>query len=289
MLKIIDSKALSVIFFLSFSLSFAQNSFEEVYHFSQHLKDIEAFKEGAHFLGQKVPQFSSDQQDSLYYLKGLFHYELKEIPMSISAFNSINRLDEKSYAHAKLLSSFQLAYEGSYDDAKFIDTISFKSPLYQELSNTLRSGIALLERDFDSFDLLQGTFSSSFYQVAGTQKQLQLNYTGLQKAKKKSPGIAGVMSAIIPGSGKFYVGKVGQGYTTLLISTILALQSREAYKKDGLSSTRFKIFSGIFGLVYIANIWGSVVSVKTYQIEVNETYDQAILLNMHVPLRTIFD
>ncbi|MEQ9008361.1 MAG: hypothetical protein RLP12_10785, partial [Ekhidna sp.] len=76
---------------------------------------------------------------------------------------------------------------------------------------------------------------------------------------------------------------------TLLLSTIVGLQVREAYLKDGSNSTRFKIYSGIFTALYVANIWGSVVSVKIYKSEINDTYDEAILLNMHVPLRTIFD
>ena len=263
--------------------------FQESYGFLLHLQNNGSYNEGVHFLSRISDDFTGGKSDTLSYLMGIFHYEMKNIDESILAFKQVGRANPSYYAQSKLLSSFQYAYKGSYDEAAFIDTLDFHMPLYNELKITELAGVSLLTRNFSAFQHYSGQFTGGFYQLKGIQEKLLLNKEGLMKVKNKSSIKAGVLSGLMPGLGKFYLGKVGEGYLTLLLSTVLALQVREAYIKDGASSARFKIFSGIFGAVYIANIWGSAVAVKVYKREINDTYDEAILINMHIPLRTVFD
>lgn len=255
-----------------------------------HLNDLGQYQEGVYFIDKTIADAPPSLKDSLFYYAGLFNYQLKQIDKSIEAFGKVGRSSDRFYTHSKFLTAFQLAYSGKYERARELEELSFKgSPLMEELKLFELAGIALLDRDFGTFETYSSGFTNDFYQLSGMEEKLNLNKEGLLKAKQKSPLAAGILSGIVPGAGKFYVGKIGEGYTTLLISTILGLQVREAYKKDGVSSARFKLFTGLFGVVYVANIWGSVISVKTYKREIDETYDQAILVNMHVPLRTIFD
>ena len=85
-----------------------------------------------------------------------------------------------------------------------------------------------------------------------------------------------------------YVEKPGQGIYQLIIATILGLQTWESYRKDGAESARFIIYGSLFTSFYIGNIWGSTIGVKLYKNEIKKTVDNAILLDMHIPLRTLF-
>ena len=86
-----------------------------------------------------------------------------------------------------------------------------------------------------------------------------------------------------------YAGKVGQGIAGLLSTSLFGLQAYEAYRKDGLNSARFIIFGGLFSAFYVANIWGSVFTVKLRRDEFNNAVNKAILVDLHIPLRTIFN
>ncbi|WP_421763339.1 hypothetical protein [Ekhidna sp.] len=291
MQKTIRLKKISFIFvFLTTYMAPGQDSFQKNYDFLQHLDKIEAYKEGIFFIEKSINKYDGTKRDTLNYLSGHFNYSIKNINESIQSFKMVEQQSNSLFIRSQFFIGFQYAYLRKYDSAKVLSTLNVNNDSFlNELKSVELASISLLERDFESFDTYSQNFSGSYYQLTNTEERLKLNKEGLLKVKKKSPALAGVLSGVLPGAGKFYVGKAGEGYLTLLLSTIMGLQLREAYKKDGINSTRFKIYSGLFGAIYVANIWGSVLSVKIYKKEVNETYDEAILLNMHVPLRTIFD
>lgn len=53
---------------------------------------------------------------------------------------------------------------------------------------------------------------------------------------EKSPGFAGTLSAIIPGTGSFYVGRYGEGALTFFVTALLIVGAVDAFEddKDGL-------------------------------------------------------
>lgn len=279
----------SLSFFFLFSFAHCQKSFDRYYDFLLHLNSLESYKEGIHAIDLNLSEFTGSRVDSLFYMKGVFHYKLKESDESISALQKVNRVSPELGAHSIFLSTFQNAYRSDLTAAKTLEQKEFSDELWTELKLTELAGIALLERDVNKYELYKNQYSSQFFQLEGARENLALNKEGILKIKKKSAFKAGLLSGLIPGMGKFYIGKIGEGYTTLLISTILGLQVREAYVKGGSSSARFKLFTGLFSMVYIANIWGSVVSVKIHKRDTNDALDEAILLNMHIPIRTIFN
>jgi hypothetical protein len=101
--------------------------------------------------------------------------------------------------------------------------------------------------------------------------------------------VAGLLSAVVPGAGKVYAGQLGQGVAIFLQNSIFALQAWEGYRKDGPRSARFLIYSGLFTVFYIGNVWGSVLSVQIKRQEMYERINNQILFDMHIPLRTIFN
>jgi len=82
--------------------------------------------------------------------------------------------------------------------------------------------------------------------------------------KKKSPALAGIMSGLVPGTGRFYTKDWKDGLVSLFFIGTMAFQSARGFSKSGVNSTRGWIY-GTVGLgFYLGNIHGSVVSAKNY-------------------------
>jgi hypothetical protein len=84
------------------------------------------------------------------------------------------------------------------------------------------------------------------------------------KVKKKSPAVAGLMSAIVPGTGRFYARDWRDGIVSTIFTSIMAFQSYRGFSKSGVESTRGWIYGAVGLGFYLGNIHGSVVSAKNY-------------------------
>jgi tetratricopeptide (TPR) repeat protein len=84
------------------------------------------------------------------------------------------------------------------------------------------------------------------------------------KVKKKSPAVAGLMSAIVPGTGRFYARDWRDGIVSMIFTSIMAFQSYRGFSKSGVESTRGWIYGAVGLGFYLGNIHGSVVSAKNY-------------------------
>jgi len=90
--------------------------------------------------------------------------------------------------------------------------------------------------------------------------------------KTKKPWLAGIFSAIIPGTGKFYTGNYKDGIFSLLVVGGTAFQAYRGFNKDGLSATSGWIFGAVATGFYAGNVYGSIKSAQVY----NENYWLAI-------------
>ena len=82
--------------------------------------------------------------------------------------------------------------------------------------------------------------------------------------KPKKPWVAVMMSAILPGSGKFYTGNFKDGIFSFLVVGGTAFQAYRGFNKDGVSSTSGWIFSGLATGFYAGNMYGSAKSAHVY-------------------------
>lgn len=232
---------------------------------------------------------TEDSQDSINFYKGKVFYldqDLSEATIHFSKINIAHPFYRQSLYYNAFCKSHIGEYQSALDDLK---QISPADSLHFSLKTLEQSGIYLLNRDLSSFDQLSQDFNGRYYQTS-TQEQSLLNIRNdLRARKNKSPLIAGVLSAAIPGMGRIYAGKTGLGIGTLLTSAVFALQTWEGYKKDGVKSARFIIFGSIFSIFYVGNIWGSAFTVKISNAEFNEAVNHKILVDMHIPLRSIFN
>ena len=92
----------------------------------------------------------------------------------------------------------------------------------------------------------------------------------------KSEALAGVLSAIIPGSGKMYVGEWGDGITALLVTGLLAFLAYDNFMAN--HNTRAWIFTGLGSFFYAGNIYGSIASAQIFNARINFEFKEGLNL-----------
>jgi len=92
----------------------------------------------------------------------------------------------------------------------------------------------------------------------------------------KSPALAGVLSAVIPGSGKMYIGEWGDGLTALLATGLLAFLAYDNFRAD--HNARAWIFTGLGAFFYAGNVYGSIAAAQIFNARVNFEFKEGIKL-----------
>lgn len=112
----------------------------------------------------------------------------------------------------------------------------------------------------------QDTLSPYFRQFrAADQAGLDLNY--------KNPYWAGIMSAVVPGSGKMYAGRFKDGLFSLILVGLTGVVAYEGFHHDGLKSWEGWLFGSLSTGFYAGNIYGSVLAAR----QTNLTRENGIL------------
>lgn len=113
--------------------------------------------------------------------------------------------------------------------------------------------------------------------TAEDSKDICRAITVLLHPKKKSAFIAGGMSALIPGAGKWYAGYFGTPFAALFLNAILGGVAIELAIKQGWNSWPALLSYAAFGTFYAGNIIGSIYSTKIKKKE-NEAFYKGVLL-----------
>ena len=108
------------------------------------------------------------------------------------------------------------------------------------------------------------------------RKEVELFIDLSENLDYRSPALAGIFSAVIPGSGKMYVGEWGDGITGLLLTGLFAFLAYDNFKAD--HTTRAWIFTGIGTFFYAGNIYGSISSAQIFNARINFEFQNGIKL-----------
>lgn len=105
---------------------------------------------------------------------------------------------------------------------------------------------------------------------------LTAQYTNRQR---KSPFLAGLLSALVPGTGQFYSGHFYDGFQALGMVSALGLVSYAMYRYD--TEVRdgylyFPISLGVTALFHGANIWGATRTAGYRNLRVQQDYEAAL-------------
>jgi len=106
---------------------------------------------------------------------------------------------------------------------------------------------------------------------------------GLQLPQKMK-WLAGLMSAIIPGTGKIYSGRTTDGLLSLITIAATGWQAYEGFHRDGTHSVRGWIFGSMCAYFYLGDIYGSIAAIQIF----NSQNENKLLNQIGISLRVFF-
>ncbi len=218
--------------------------------------------------------------DTLSFLRGLSRYSLRDF---FSAAFELSLVPEASpyYGKSTFLRGFSLACMGDYSSA--IDVVQGYDGGNEGLRGLYLASLYLIENDLNSFN----DFSTDMTSFSREKEQLQDIYNSRLSRSRKSPWIAAGASAIVPGLGKVYAGRLDEGISNFLCVGTLAGFTAECYIKKGARDWRTILFGSLASLFYLGNIYGSYVSVGIYNSTLFDAQNTSILFNLHLPISNL--
>lgn len=235
------------------------------------------------------PNLSVAQRDSVHHAIGRYHYQRQELAASSQAFLQVSQTQPELWRESVFFAAFNQTYGGDPQlGSQTLAAATFADPQFAELKAYELAGMALLQRDYEAYSEYQNQFTRGYFAFAEEEQRLGNYAEALQNYRPKKPWVAGGLSALVPGLGRVYAGKAGQGIATFFQVAVFALQAWEGYRLDGPKSWRFIGFGSIGGILYVSNIWGSAYAAKLRNDEFYEAVDNSLVVDLHLPLRTIF-
>lgn len=281
-------RLISIVFSIfAFLPAFSQSKSE--LPFIEHLINKGHYKETIFLLNRDSLKFDKLQLDSVYYYKGWANYSLKNLEQSAQSFLKVT---ERSpfYPKSGFFAAYNLAYLGRYSEAReTLARLTFDDELKRSLVFLELGGIDMLEGKLEEGRARLETIKPDIAILNQQVTALQQIGKASKTHRKKSALIAGVMSGIIPGSGKIYAGKTGEGIASMIATTGFGFVAWENYRKLGIDNLKTLFFGGIFAASYVSNIYGSVISVKVTEQNYTDAIHNQILFQLHIPLRNFFE
>lgn len=210
-----------------------------------------------HAFGQSAGFFGAIVPGSPYYEEGFFR-GLESMLIGGDTDDCRARLD---------------SYEGRWTSLKTLEDAALR--LYEGDAAACRKSLAELHPQHFSIDEAAGRLS----ELAASRQQF----------KARSPLVGAVASALVPGLGKVYAGRVGEGVASLLTVGALGAITAENWIKRGPTNWKTILFGSLGALFYVSGIYGSWVSVGLYNEAYSNNYETAVVATLHLPLSVLFD
>jgi hypothetical protein len=102
--------------------------------------------------------------------------------------------------------------------------------------------------------------------------ELKVDFVNYAKAYKKKPGVALILSMLVPGLGELYIGNLRASLAKFGSQTIFAAQIIESVKILGILHPLPVVNIGFFSAFYVANIVGSYRDTKTKKNDLKNQY-----------------
>lgn len=257
--------------------------------FINHLINKNYYSEAISLIDNRMKGYSPSQQDSLLFFHGWAHYALKNLEQSTQSLLDVSR-ESPFFYKSHFFAGYNQIYLGNYGKAQQI---------FVQMDITDETFLSLVNLEFAGIEMLKGNWTlagEKLDAIDRTNPVLNEQVTALKaisvkngERRSKSPVLAGIMSGIVPGSGKIYAGKTGAGIASFVGNVGFGLIALENYNKRGLTNPKTLIFGSLFALNYVSNIYGSVLTVKVSENEYNNNVQNQILFQLHIPLRNFFN
>lgn len=257
--------------------------------FIKHLINKGYYKEAIYLIDRDTFDYQKQQLDSLHFFHGWAHYSLKNLEQSTHFLLKVGN-ESPFYRKSHFFAGYNQIYLENYDEAQNI---------FNQMNIREEPHLSLLNFELTGIDMLQGNWQQAKEQLKLVNENNATLYEQVlaleeickehENHSSKSPVLAGIMSGIIPGTGKIYAGETGSGIASMIGTVGFGLITWENYHKRGIKNAKTIIFGSIFILNYVSNIYGSVISIKVSENEYKYTVHNQILFQLHIPLRNFFE
>jgi hypothetical protein len=263
------------------------NDFNFIIHLTNNKLFTEAESEKARLFANGVlPQ---RYRDSVNYFLGLAYYKDKMLPLARQSLLKVS--DETFLFYNARYVAGNIDAGNTPDSAlqNFLSIPPSTNPELNELNTFEIAGIYLLKKDHVKFDSIATVQDFKNPVIVEEFANLRKYAERDRKIKRKSPFLAGTLSAMVPGLGKVYAGNNGQALASFLTCGLMAAVAGENYYRLGITHPQTIFFSGLFGFFYLGNIWGSAISVQLVKIEQQFENKHNILVGLQLPVHRFFN
>lgn len=198
--------------------------------------------------------------DSLNYLIGISYSKISDYELSNKYLAHVSGYNTKISEKAIFQTGKNYFLSGNYNPAIFFHRNIRSGDLSREYSEKLTLLLA------SSYLMLNDAESASreLATAALTDSELFIYSTELGNFRPKSAFVAGSLSAMVPGAGKFYTNNLEHGLISMFAIGLIGFRTVIEYNRNGLNSPGFIAFGLIFLVTYTGNIIGSAISAKHY-------------------------
>jgi len=256
--------------------------------FIDHLVNRSDYTE-AIFLIESEECKTCKSRDSINYYLGWSLYSSRQLLKSAEALSHVSQ-SSTFYNKSQFFAAYDYAHIGYLNEAEKV--LNHINPLTTKLSSLKKlevAGIRLIQKDFQGFRNTVMDIDSNLFELSESYIYLKSLEKQMINHKSKSPLVGGLLSAVIPGTGKLYANKKGAAVSSFISTVGLGAVTFENYRKRGINDIRTIAFGSVFLVSYISGIYGSVAAVKLFNIEYDENITNTILFNIHIPLRNVFN
>ena len=182
------------------------------------------------------------------YFEGVSLWKLGRFDRAEAAFDRVAALEPASeYAPLSLIGKSLLSYDARNDPGCRGELARFLENYPQDArAERVRQTIALLDRN--------------------------------REVPRKSPAVAGVMSAVVPGSGYMYAGRYGDGVVALIVNGLFIAGTVAAIHQESYAVAA--IVGGIGLPFYVGNIYGSANAATKWNIGVRKELREKIAVSL---------
>lgn len=211
---------------------------------------------------QKLYDFAAEEYERLHYL---FPNEAGYLTQLLKSYRKLNKYDEVEKKGASLdlknpdiLKEYVLSM--ALNDQPAIAQLVFdkhQDVLPDAASKKMTLDLAVLRQNWRQSDSLYKVWNvkdDGYYEII---------HSGLNQ-KRKSPFLAGTLSALLPGAGRVYAKDVKDGIISFIFIAATSYQSYRRFSQGGIKSAGGWIYGGFAAGFYIGNIYGSIKSAKSY-------------------------
>ena len=232
------------------------------------------------------------KSDTLDFLRGKILFSELKLSQASDLFSKVPASSpfgpEAFYYRVVALSTL-----GEYDEASGLLSSSFPKAFpeggpYPELTDLQAAGLALLRGSKEEWASRSAGFTYSDFALAESERVLSEIGQSRFSKRSRSAGVAALASTLVPGAGKVYAGRFGEGVAAFLTVGSLGAITAENWKKHGIKDWRTVLAGSLCATFYLGNIYGSYLSVSIENDERTDAENMVILYHLHLPLRSIF-